>query len=254
MTINLITPKAKKSFFTAAFRDTPKENRAVSALNGPTLHTTLDSAINEVWRYVQTRLFSMKEDFLVGSFDIEDHGIDFPKGIDPATISDLDFTNILNDIAGIEKQRAVNWYFDFMEKDNDRDSFYKIDEHAVAEEQAPSDYQTDIRETTMYKNALKNAISEVIKAAADVGVSTEGFVVDECFCDFTTSGGAVSAASLAQVVDDFAFQFGKHHTAAYNQVVDWLCEDINAAFRDHHKAAYDNALSMLEDDLYAKPL
>lgn len=230
MYINLLQPKPRKSVFTLIYIDKSEEDVTLNALCGPTLHLTLDAALNEVWAYVQKRLFLMKTEFIEGGVLFDGHGIEFPKAIDGKSITDIDFVELLQGITGPEIQAATSWYFESAARCHGKYGFYQIDELEIKDDVAKPVFEFNIRETELYKSALSDAVQEVRYAATRAGVSPKGFIVDNSFCDFTTEGGVISTSNLIGVVDEFACLFGKHNSDHQNYIVNALCDDINKAF------------------------
>lgn len=230
MNINMLQKKPASTVFSLIYIEKSADDVTLNAMVGPTLHKTLDEALNEVWAYVQKRLFLMKSEFIDASVLFDGHGIEFPKGIDGESISDSHFVDLLHGITGSEIQTATNWYFESVARDNEKYAFCQIDEIEIMGVAEKPVFEFNIKETELYKEVLSEAIQEVKYAANRAGVSPKGFFVNKDFLDFATEGGVISTSNLIGVVFEFACLFGKYNTPYQIYVINTLCDDINKAF------------------------
>lgn len=113
-------------FYTLIFSERPSSSDALISLNGPTLHSTRQSALMKVWKYVAMRIVECCAD-AYQEWSEENDGIDLVNlNIHPpqagkslaealCTISDIDIV-----------QRSVDWYFKLM-NDETVEAFYQIE-------------------------------------------------------------------------------------------------------------------------------
>ncbi|WP_415912381.1 hypothetical protein [Neptuniibacter sp. QD37_11] len=132
------------TLFTLIYSQRDTDADALISLNGPSIHTSRESALNEVWQYVRGRILSeyciefseehvnvddMVEDLEGDTDSLPDGIVAFYEG----AVSGLEGPALIffMDTMTIEQiQAAVNWFFN-MVRNACTEAFFVIDEHQV---------------------------------------------------------------------------------------------------------------------------
>ena len=78
----------------------------------------------------------------------------------------------------------------------------------------------------LIKEAIKQAVNAVNQAGDEANVSPLGFQIDGAFCDW----GEIETSGVAEVIDEAASQFSESMTDRYNDVVNYICEQVTSYF------------------------
>jgi len=123
--MNVLNDK-QNTIFTLVYAEREIVGKSLSSITGPTLHTTRQDCIEELWQYVKVRIAeACKEEFVENSVEL---GIT-PPSLESATSESIDLSSIKDN----KKEQVINWYFNFMD-DDICECFFKIDEHSVKHE------------------------------------------------------------------------------------------------------------------------
>lgn len=90
------------------------------------------------------------------------------------------------------------------------------------------DIKINLVEVPQVQEAIEAAKSQVEKLCAEAGVSTKGFEIDHCFCDW----GNVSTSSLVEIIDGTGHKLGAYGSENYNTTVSYICEQVTEYFKN----------------------
>jgi len=126
--INLEKELPTNTLFTLIFAERPATSDALIALNGPTLHISVDDAVLHLFEYVKDRIVDccLCEFVEWGQENLES----FVLSTEELDADNEDVKNALNRIKGVQIEQVVNWYFGYMQNEL-CEAFYKIEQHEI---------------------------------------------------------------------------------------------------------------------------
>ncbi|GIA99315.1 hypothetical protein D6U78_10180 [Vibrio cholerae] len=86
----------------------------------------------------------------------------------------------------------------------------------------------NIGQSQLVQTAIEEVKAEVQRLCVGSGVSTQGFEIDHCYCDW----GDVPTSSAVEIIDNAARKLGVYGSENYKSTVNYICEQVTDFFKN----------------------